>query len=351
MSQLNYPIARQVLVAFVALLSVGFMDEGGAAPASEDEVRVGERPHAGGPPEEIMVRFGLLDIDDIDDKEQRVSIDAYFEISWRDHRLAVGSAAEPTSLVRTFSLSDIWTPGLTLVNDRGLSIMLPEVADVDNDGNVVLRQRISGRLAVELSLQDFPFDTQQLTIDFVSYRYGPSELVYSSGTEIVADPSTFSAEGWEFEILQPELSVFRLSKDGAGRSRLTFALTAHRDAGFYALTLALPMILILFMAWMVHWLQPTVVPARMGMSTATVFSLIALGVSFRLSLPQIDYLTLADRFVMYSTLLVLLSLGITVMATRWVNDGRESHAARMTTYTRWSFPLIFALIVALTLYA
>ena len=59
----------------------------------------------------------------------------------------------------------------------------------------------------------------------------------------------------------------------------------------------------------------------------------------------------ADRFVMYSTLLVLVSLGVTVIATRWVNDDREGDAARMTVYARWMFPLIFALIVALTLSA
>jgi len=331
-----------VLASCVALEAVAAADSG-------DGIRNGERPNAGGPPEEITVRFGLLDIDDIEDKEQRFSIDAYFEIRWRDHRLAFDQTATSESRVRTFPLSDIWNPGLTIVNDRGLSVMLPQVADVDNDGNVVIRQRISGRLAVDLSLQDFPFDTQRLTIDIVSYRYLPSDLVFSTDTEFVANASTFTADGWQFEILQPEFTAFKLTPNGAGRSKLTFAVAAQRNAGFYVLTLALPMTLILFMAWTVHWLQPSVVPARMGMSTATVFSLIALGVSFRLSLPQIDYLTQADRFVMYSTLLVLLSLGITVVATRWVNDDRDAEAALMTTYTRWAFPVVFILIVALTL--
>jgi hypothetical protein len=87
----------------------------------------------------------------------------------------------------------------------------------------------------------------------------------------------------------------------------------------------------------------------MGMSTATVFSLIALGVSFRLSMPRIDYLTRADEFVIYSTLLVLLSLGVTVVATRWLNAGREALAERVTTIARWSFPAVFLLIVVLTL--
>lgn len=321
----------------------------GAASANASNVLIGERPNAGGPPEEVTIGFGLLDIDDIDDKQQRFSIDAYFEIRWRDQRLAVTADAASGGETRTFALSEVWTPGMTIINDRGLSAMLPEVVDVDRDGNAVMRQRISGLLAVDLNLQEFPFDSQSLKIDIVSYRYGPSAIVFSEASEFIGDPSLFSADGWQFELQPPTFSIFKLRSNTEGRPRLTFTVLTHRNAGFYVLTLALPMTLILFMAWTVHWLQPSVVPARMGMSTATVFSLIALGVSFRLSLPQIDYLTRADRFVMYSTLLVLLSLAITVIATRWINDDKESAAARLTVVTRWGFPLVFAVIILLTL--
>lgn len=320
-----------------------------AALADEYSSLIGERPNAGGPPEEIAILFGLLDIDDIDDKEQRFSVDAFFEIRWQDSRLAVEPDVDFAGGVRTFSLDSIWTPSLTIVNDRGLSLMLPEVADVDNNGNVVMRQRLSGLLAVDLKLANFPFDTQQLTIDIVSYRYPPSALKFSDDTEFVANPAMFSADGWQFEVQPPEFSVYRLRQDGEGTSQLTLAVVAERNSGFFILTLALPMTLILFLAWTVHWLQPEIIPARMGMSTATVFSLIALGVSFRLSLPQIDYLTQADRFVMYSTLLVLVSLGITVIATRWVNQDLTSRATRLTLYTRWAFPLVFMLIAVSTL--
>lgn len=340
---------RQTLVVLTSMLTAWIALTTGAALADENGNLIGERPNAGGPPEEITVLFGLLDIDDVDDKEQRFSVDAYFEIRWRDTRLAVDSVAESAKSVRTFALDNIWTPGLTIVNDRGLSQMLPEVAEVDNEGNVILRQRLSGRLAVDLDLASFPFDTQRLTLDIVSYRYPPSVLVFSDDTEFVANPATFSADGWQFEDQPAEFSVYRLNPERDGVSKLTFAVKAERNSGFFILTLALPMTLILFLAWTVHWLQPEIIPARMGMSTATVFSLIALGVSFRLSLPQIDYLTQADRFVMYSTLLVLVSLGITVIATRWVNQDRVGSAARLTLYTRWAFPLAFALIAASTL--
>jgi len=341
MPRLTRSLVRRSVIVLAMLLAI--------SAAVADDGLIGERPNAGGPPDEITVRFGLLDIDAIDDKDQRFSVDAYFELIWQDPRLAADTASQSARNVRSLSLDDIWNPGLTIVNDRGLSLMLPRVADVDNEGNVVMRQRLSGELAVDLDLREFPFDTQRLTIDIVSYKYSPSELQFSAKSEFIANTSTFSADGWRFDILPPEHSVLRLRQDSAGRTSLALPVTAQRKAGFYVLTLALPMTLILFMAWTVHWLQPDIVPARIGMSTATVFSLIALGVSFRLSLPQVDYLTLTDRFVMFSTLLVLVSLGVTVAATRWVNQDRQSSAIRLTTYARWAFPLAYALIIVTTL--
>lgn len=341
-SSAMFMVTRWILLLAV-LASVGSH----AASDAADSRLVGERPGAGGPPVEVTVLFGLLDIDAIDDKSQRFSIDAYYEIRWTDARLAIDSGA--VGGVRSFAVDDIWTPGLTIVNNRGISAMLPQVAEVGDDGNVTIRQRISGPLAVDLDLHNFPFDTQLLDIDIVSYRYPPSELTFASDTRIAGNPQDFSADSWHFDIPDPVFSEFRISDDGEGRAMLTFNISAERNARFYVLTLAVPMMLILFMAWTAHWLRPDVIPARISMATATVFSLIALGVSVRLSLPQIDYLTRADLFVMHATLLVLLSLGVTVLATRWVNQDRLDHAVRMTRITRWIFPVVFVLIALFAL--
>ena len=101
------------------------------------------------------------------------------------------------------------------------------------------------------------------------------------------------------------------------------------------------MTLILFLAWMVQWLPPDLVPARMGMASATVFSLIALGVSFRLSMPDITYLTIADRYVLYSTLLLIASLAVTVASVRLASQERMEAAVRLTRRARWAFPMAY----------
>jgi hypothetical protein len=237
---------------------------------------------------------------------------------------------------------------LTIVNNRGLDFLLPEVATVDRQGNVTVLQRLAGPLGVDLDLRDFPFDTQRLPIHVVSYEYSPSEIVFSEASELVARLDTLGGEGWSYEAVEPVRSAYRLKEGGRGGSQISFAVMAERQAGYYVLTLALPMTLILFLAWMAHWLPVDVIPSRMGTATATVFSLIAFGVSFRLTLPKIPYLTDADRFVLYSTLLVLVSLAVTVMSVRWAGTGRKEAAERLTGRARLAFPFLYGLIVLLT---
>jgi hypothetical protein len=308
------------------------------APAAAEDMTV-TRPGHGAEADEVTVTVGLLDIVGIDNRTQLFTVDLYVQIEWHDPRLAADS--DETSELRTFALSEIWWPHLVILNNRGLDLLLPEVVTVDRQGNVELRQRLVGPLAVELDLREFPFDTQRLPIKIVSYRYGPDELVFSDESELLGQLDDLSSGGWVFSLAASEMSVYRLSDARRGTSELAFAVMAERQASYYAITLALPMTLILFLAWMVHWLPPDLVPARMGMASATVFSLIALGVSFRLTMPDIAYLTNADRFVLYSTLLLIASLAATVASVRRIHREDLDAAMRLTRTARWLFPLAY----------
>ncbi|NNJ64861.1 MAG: hypothetical protein HKP16_04800, partial [Xanthomonadales bacterium] len=128
-----------------------------------------------------------------------------------------------------------------------------------------------------------------------------------------------------------------------------FAIEAERDSNYYVLTMLVPMSLIIFMAWTVFWLQPNIVPPRIAISTASIFSLIALGVSIRLGLPKVSYLTKADIFVLGCTLMVFIALGVAVIGSRWANADRMEAALRLNAVARWIYMLLFVLVAFATL--
>ena len=307
-----------------------------------------ERPNPSG--EATLVTVGILvfDIDEIDDVSQRFRVDLFTVLAWNDPRLALPED-ERAGVQRSLSLDEIWAPQGLIVNDRGLSAQLPRNATIDDIGNVLYRQRLSGELAVSLKLSEFPFDKQRLPIDFVSYQYSPEEVRFSVNTDIRGDAESFSAAGWRMKIVEPEYGEFTLPAVGVARARVTYFIEAQRNAQYYFFTMFLPMSLIVFMSWTVFWLQPEIVPARIGISTASIFSLLALGFSIRLSLPAVSYMTRADLFVIGCTLLIFVALGVAVIGSRWASSDRMERALQLNAVARWVYVGLFGLVATIAI--
>ena len=336
---------RKAVFLVLSLLSTALAAE---ALESMDYRLVGERPNATGAATTVSFSLYVIDIDAIDDVKQRFSVDIFVNIAWSDPRLALPED-EQSGLNRTLPLNEIWTPRGLIVNDRGLSPQLPLVANVDDQGNVQYRQRFSGELAVDLDLREFPFDRQHLPIDIISYQYSPDNLHFSSSTGISRDEREFSAEGWRFKMLDPEIGEFTIPAAGIVRPRLTYVIEAQRKLGYYLLTMFLPVSLIIFMSWTAFWLHPNLAPTRIAISTASIFSLIAFGFSLRLSLPLVSYPTRADIFVAGCKLLVFLALGFAVIGSRWANEDQMARALRLNAVARWVYVGLFGLVAAIAI--
>jgi hypothetical protein len=331
---------RVGLLLIVALFNTSL----GAQDLESTDLRaVNERPNSSGEP--TLVTFGIyvFDIDEIDDVNQRFSVDMFTIVTWHDPRMALPEN-ERAGQIRSLRLDGIWAPLGLIVNDRGLSRQLPRSVDIDDLGNVVYRQRLSGELAVALELKEFPFDKQRLPIDFVSYQYSPDEVRFAVNADIRGNPESFSAAGWQLSIVEPEYGEFTVPAAGVVRP-----IEAQRNAQYFLLTMFLPMSLIIFMSWTVFWLQPDIVPARIGISTASIFSLLALGFSIRLSLPAVSYMTRADLFVIGCTLLVFVALGVAVVGSRWASSDRMEQALRLNAVARWVYVGLFGLVATIAM--
>jgi len=309
---------------------------------------IGERPGVEGEATQVKISVYLMDIDEIDDVRQRFSVDMFLRATWLDPRLALPEGERSTQH-RIFPLDEIWSPKGLVVNDRGLSPQLPRVAQVDALGTVVYRQRFYGKLVADLDLEQFPFDSQILPIQLVSYQYRPDELQFVVDGDIGDGVRSFSAEGWQFRILQPEITAYSVPAAGIALPQYTYSVKAQRNVQYYVLTMFLPMTFIVLMAWSAFWLQPNLIPSRIAISTATIFSLLAFGFSIRMNLPRISYMTRADLFVSGCMLLVFLALAVTVIVSRWANSERMAEARRLNAAARWVYLGLFALVGLLTL--
>lgn len=316
--------------------------------AADSAKLTGERPDADGPPTEIKLGLFVFDVDSIDDAHQLFNADIFLTVSWFDPRLALPDTKR-AGLIRQVSLQDIWAPRGLIINERGLTRVLPQTAEVDDLGNVFHQQRYIGSFALDLNFKEFPFDTQYLPVDIVSYANSLDEVTFTLNEKYSGFDGEYSVEGWELMILEPQISEFRMNQYRSAKPRAVFVVSAVRDSGYYLLTMFMPMALIILMSWSVFWLQPDIIPARIGISTASIFSFVAFGFTVRSKLPEVSYMTRADLYVTGCTILVFLAFAVAVAGSRLASNDRMDEALRLSAVGRWVYLLLFVLISAYAL--
>jgi hypothetical protein len=205
-------------------------------------------------------------------------------------------------------------------------------------------------LASPLDLHEFPFDSQVLPMHLVAYRHGPEEIEFVLSNDYTGSRGDFSVSGWVIEEGEHEVAPVSLPGLEEQLAGASFNLVATRQSSYFGLTMMVPLVLIVLMAWTVFWIDPSVVPPQVGIATAAVFSLIAFRFSMRSALPAVAYMTRADQFLLGATLLVFGALGEVIVTARLARLGKEEQANRVDRWGRWIFIVAFVLLAVFSLW-
>jgi len=297
---------------------------------------ISTRPAADGP---TRVEVGLYvnDINEISDAQQRFTTDVLMDLSWTDARLAPYAGC-------TVARSTLWDPGLTLANRRSLSQLLPDRFTIGPGGRVRYLQRAYGDLSVRLDLHDFPFDRQRLEFVGVSTRHGPEEI------ELVFQPAASGrrqdllAAGWRIGDLDASTFSARMGNSPVELAGIRLGLPAQRDATYFLWKFIAPLTLVVCMAWLVQWIDPSMAPSRIGLSATALLTVFAYQFSVASSLPRVSYATRMDRFFLGAIGIVLLGLVLSVLSSELFRRERHDDARRLTWHARWLLPAIYAAV-------
>ena len=332
-------------------MSVGLCGLGGSAAAQvsvrEDLSRqwVHVRPDPEGTPTRVEIGAYFLDVMTIDDATQTFEVDLVFSARWRDPRLAFSVEAAGLDEV-VLPLAEVWYPGFSTLNRRESETFLPDNVQIEPNGQVTYSQRIQATLASRLDLLEFPFDSQVLPIHMVAYQFGPEEIELVLADNMTGIRGDFSVTGWVIEEGEHRVEPVQLPGVRHRFAGVSFLLSAERRSSYFSLTMLVPLVLIVLMAWTVFWIDPSVVPPKVGISTASIFSLIAFRFSLRSGLPDVAYMTRADQFLLGTTLLVFAALGEVIVTARLAKQGSEALARRIDRWGRWVYLAAFILLAA-----
>jgi hypothetical protein len=273
------------------------------------------------------------------DTEQAFEADVFVVASWVDSR-QIGER------VRVVPAEDVWMPNILIYNKREVESALPENVEIQPDGTVIYRQRLTGTFASPLDLARFPMDSQNLKIRLVVYGTGPDEvLLVETATFPSSRSKTLSITDWQIGELEMSTGTFSPTPAGPTLSTLVVSVEGKRLVGYYVVQMLIPLILIVGMSWIVFWIDPTVIPARMSIAVTSVLTLIAYRFMIGSLLPKLPYLTRMDYLLLGATVLVAGALVIAAVSTYLVNQDRAAAAIRLNRIARPVLPAGFVLLL------
>ena len=297
-----------------------------------------------GEPMRVYIAFGIIDIYDINDGKQNLSLNLVGKIRWNDPRL---THAGPGSIKR--KLNEIWAPALIVPSIRRSSLNMPRYAEIFPNGDVVYRVATTAVFSSPMDLRDYPFDRQIFKFPIVA-EYNIEELVLlpdpESPSYIVEELSVADWDIFNFGIAAGKTSLNRYDITG----KFEFYFEAVRRSEFIVLTFIIPLMLIVGMSWVVFWIDPLEIRSQFSVSVTTVLTLIAYHISLGSRLPEIPYLTRMDIFIFSSTIIVFASLLEVVVTSHLAGTGRVSQGRQIDVKCRWIFPLLFLFIIVFSFF-
>jgi len=294
---------------------------------------------------QVHVSIFIIDLDKINSADQGFDANVFLRYRWRDPRLAHGGTKKISRL-----LHEVWHPHFLIVNQQKIWRTLPEVVEIDSDGEVVYRQRVWGSFSQPLKLHNYPFDRHLFSIQLLTTGYTPKEIEIVPDTKLASGISQqLSITDWEILNFTAEPHSFKPSSEIRTFAGFAISFEAKRKTGYFIAKVFLPLILIVAMSWVVFWIDPAESGTQISVAITTMLTLIAYRFAVDAAVPKISYLTRLDYFILLSTILVYASLIEVIITSSFARREKLVQAQTIDRWMRWVFPAAFALMALKTL--
>jgi hypothetical protein len=309
--------ARRLAAAPAATESTG---AGGVVPHAEGRFRSPfARPDAGPP---VPVRVGLV------------------LANLRDYAILDGSFEADFYLSYT---SDTPMPALELAFTNGKA----DLAETLRDEPTFKLYHFIGTFFSVPDLRDFPFDTQQLTIEIEDNEIGVDRLLLTADQSHTHLDTGFEVAGWQTAFLRGRVVTHnfpdRFDHDDLYYQRYEFGIGLRRFGLSAVFTVYVPAIVIVMISLSGLWLPKSQLEVRSNATTPMLAAAVLFHFALMQELPATPYLTRADKLMMAVYAILALHM---LLSWLWFAMA-ERHTERIFWFgKRVGVPLTFAILVA-----
>ncbi len=295
-------------------------------------------------PKSVSVGLMVLDVHQIDNIEESITGEFVLFMRWKDTSLCVPGQQE----VIRISFEEAGAPQVQVKNLQEIQTFSKRTVEVSPQGIATFRHRFIGHIRQQFDFKRFPFDVQDWVITL--FYSGVSEFRFVPDQEYqgLMDANNPSISSWQIDYLGQKASL--ITNFGFPIQALEITYILRRDPVFYIWKVVIPIVLVVLMSWSVFWINPTNISAQLTVSVTAILTLIAFQFSVAQLMPPLPYLTKLDKFTTGADIFVFLAFVETIITSYSEDHHRLKVAVAIDYYSRFIFPIAFAVFVAITLW-
>jgi len=237
---------------------------------------------------------------------------------------------------------------------NGSEIFNSEVEAKRTKDVVYITGYCKGEFKFDPDYREYPVDIQKLPIIIESVNL-PENLVKLipdtasvSKTNLIGLDETISLPSYKIiqAGYQKELKLYKsnfgdpdFSKE-MSYSRITYEIKIERDSESFILKILIPNLLLLVITYLVFFIPPNQLEVAVGCTVTSLLASIAFQLTINGNLPDIGYLTNADKLFHLFYLLITIALVQTVISFHFDRQGNKKFSHALEIGGRIVFPII-----------
>lgn len=207
--------------------------------------------------------------------------------------------------------------------------------------------RIQANLNSPVNLKRFPFDTQEVQIILEDKRLTRDELRYVPDLEESGVDSSIVFTGWELGQWSAREATHEYEVYDEEYSQYIFSIPLERLTFNSIVKTFLPIIFIVLVMLSSFFLDPDKITTRLGMVGSALVASVMFHISITNQIPPVGYLTFADKFMVMTYFIVLLSFAMNVFMLELSERKKTELLGKIHKYTEYSMFFIVAFLYLL----
>ena len=261
----------------------------------------------------VLSDAGIIQIHDVDEKNQILDAFYYLFWSWYDEELAWNPIDHGNLTSLVLSEGSIWTPDVELVNNVDISLSkkstITTYFQVLYTGQVIHNQVVNYKSSCSMNFRYFPFDKQNCTLTFIPLGYIGSDINLTIANTPLGRQMEY--ENSEFEFLG--ITALNLIDDCCKVSMptLNYHVTFQRRPLFYVINMIMPCVLITLVAMLAFCIPPES-GEKVGLGVTVLLSLTVFLLILSEQMPPMSKIPLVGVYYFGAVFLVTMSTALSI---------------------------------------